>query len=146
MTIALTQACQTGWIYTSALLMSTYPKLPLKITIPGCGSIRMLFIYFNQRTKLRKIAKESGQQTDIENYNSKRKEAKLILNNNYSDYSNDIKLSSKDNPKTFCSFVKATTKSSLYPFLLKCANNFSSCSVDKANMFNNFFQSVFFTK
>ena len=65
------------------------------------------------------------------------------MNYKYTDYLNDIKLSFKDNPKKFWSFVKATTKSSSYPLLLKYGNNLSSCSVDKANMFNNFFQSVF---
>lgn len=77
-----------------------------------------------QKNKLRKIAKKSGQQKDIENYNSKRKEAKLTLDNKYSDYLNDIKLSFKDNPKKFWSFVKATTKSSSYPLFLKYGNNF----------------------
>ena len=59
-----------------------------------------------QKNKLRKIAKESRQQNDIENYNSKRKEAKQILNNKYSEYLNDIKLSFKDNPKKFGALLK----------------------------------------
>ena len=96
-----------------------------------------------QKNKLRKIAKESRQQKDIENYNSKRKDAKQILNNKYSEYLNDIKLSFKDNPKKFWSFVKVTTKSSSYPQFLRYGNLFSTCSVDKANIFNDFFQSVF---
>ncbi|CAB3979919.1 Hypothetical predicted protein [Paramuricea clavata] len=67
---------------------------------------------FQQNNKLRRIAKESGQQKHLENYNSKRKEAKLILNNKYNDYLNYIKLPFKDNTKKFWSFVKAITKSS----------------------------------
>ena len=96
-----------------------------------------------EKDKLRKSAKESGQQKDFDNYNNIRKEAKLMLGNKYKQYLNDIKSSLKDNPKTFWSFVRANTKSSSHPQFLKYGSAFSPCSMEKSNMFNNFFHSVF---
>lgn len=66
-----------------------------------------------------------------------------MLGNKYKQYLNDIKSSVKDNPKKFLRFVKANTKSSSHPQLLKYGRAFSSCSMERSNMFNDFFHSVF---
>jgi hypothetical protein len=143
MIVVSTQVCQIGWIYFSVLSMNIYPQTTIKDNNTRPWIDKDVIHIFRQKNKLRRIAKESGQQKHLENYNSKRKEAKLILNNKYNDYLNDIILSFKDNPKKFWSFVKATTKSSSYPQFLQYGKDFSSYSVVKSNMFNNLFQSVF---
>ena len=82
--------------------------------------------------------------SDWNKYKQLRNETKSALNKSYWSHVHDL-IDSK-NPKRFWSFIKTKTKSKSIPPVVKFQNERSSTASDKAELFNNFFVSVFSSK
>ncbi len=61
----------------------------------------------------------------------------------YAEYLNNMGKSVKENPKLFWLFVRAKSEKPGIPDFVNFSNTFASTLVDKANLFNLYFQSVF---
>ena len=102
------------------------------------SAIRRLF---HKRKRLWKKAKSSQLQSDWEKYRQCRNKVKSEINKSY--WHHVQSLQNSNNPKRFWTFIKSKTKSRSIPPEVSLENQKASNSFDKAQLFNNFFSSVF---
>jgi hypothetical protein len=60
----------------------------------------------HKKDRMRKIAKRTGNHTDIENFEEIRRNAEKLIEVKYKDYLNELKSNLTEHPKRFWSFVK----------------------------------------
>ena len=97
----------------------------------------------HKKDRMRKIAKRTGDHTDIENFEEIRRNAGKLIEVKYKDYLNELKSNLTEHPKRFWTFIKAKTRAYSTPQFLKYGNVFATDGKDKANLLNSFFHSVF---
>ena len=102
------------------------------------SAIRRLF---HKQKRLWKKAKSSQIQSDWEKYKQCRNKVKSEKKKSYWHHVQSLQNSS--NLKRFWTFIKSKTKSRSIPPEVSLENQKASNSFDKAQLFNNFFSSVF---
>ena len=96
---------------------------------------------FHKRKRLWKRAKASNNQNDWNNYRRIRNQTKSELNKSY--WLHVSSLIESKNPKRFWSFIKSKTKYQSVPPTVQLNDEVASTAADKAQLFNNFFLSIF---
>ena len=96
---------------------------------------------FHKRKRLWKKAKSSQHSDDWDKYKKCRNHVKSELNKSF--WHRTQSLLNNNNPKRFWSFIKSKTKSRSIPTEVSLIDQKASSSTDKAQLFNNFFASVF---
>ena len=76
-------------------------------------------------------------------FKKSRRELKILIYKKKFDHATKLNSSLYDNPKRFRNFVKFMTKQKTIPHFLQDGQTFITKPKCKANMLNNFFQSVF---
>ena len=116
-----------------------YNRIKPRKNVPWITShIRRLF---HKRKRLWKRAKASNNQNDWNNYRRIRNQTKSELNKSY--WLHVSSLIESKNPKRFWSFIKSKTKYQSVPPTVQLNDEVASTAADKAQLFNNFFLSIF---
>jgi hypothetical protein len=97
-----------------------------------------------KKHELWKISKESGVQSDYEEYKKQRNRTSRILKKAHSQFEKEMVTSFKDNPKKFYSYIRGKQKVKIGINKLETHDgNFTSCDKESAQVLCNFFKSVF---
>lgn len=93
----------------------------------------------------RTIAHKTGRSEDYIRFSQTRRDTKYMIKQKKKRYALKLKDSIRESPKRFWSYVKTSTKKNRTPVFLRNDQRFVPDPKDMANMFNDYFQSIFNT-
>ena len=102
-----------------------------------------LLTLIKKKNRQRKKALKTKASTDVEKYQQLRHQTKQMISKGKKAHVTKLRDSLFENPKRFWSFIKTSTKINQKPTFLRDGREFIKDSVEKANVFNRSFHSVF---
>ena len=102
-----------------------------------------LLTLIKRKNRQRKKALKTKVSIDVEKYRQLRHQTKQMISKEKKAHVTKLRHSLFENPKRFWSFIKTSTKINQKPTFLRDGREFIKDSVEKANVFNRFFHSVF---
>jgi hypothetical protein len=125
------------------LVDSIAPKIKLKNNNSPPWIDSEVIHLSNIKETARRKAKREKTPASEERYKNLNNRLKNLLEAKYRNYINNSAELISSNPKRFWGIVKAKTKNRSLPETMRNGISESSTAIDKANMLNNYFQSVF---
>ena len=134
----------SNWTNMFMEIVENYvPKLEIKNSNSTPWIDQDVIRLLRKKDKQRFIANKSLNNEDLKKYKQLSKQAKQLIDAKYAEYLNNMRMSVKENLKRFWTFVRAKSAKPGIPKFINFHNAFASNPVDKANLFNDYFQSVF---